>query len=112
MKSYREQLRPQFRFRRLNPWCDTPTDRQMAISERLAEKVKEETGLVVDPQIVRAVRWTVMRHSERSIFENQAELDHLTIFAKLQRRRQRYLGMLQNVEAELMALEDEEYQDD
>lgn len=71
--------------RGMQPWRDRPTDRQKVISELWAEKIKEETGVVVDPEIVRAVRWTNNRHRFRELFAD-GELEQLTAKAKLDRK--------------------------
>jgi hypothetical protein len=101
------------------PWRNRPTDRQKVISERLAENVKEETGLVVDAEIARAVRWTVLRWSERRMFDSEQELEVLTAHAKYERRRAYALNLLNEAEQELSrfmddALDDveEEYEDE
>lgn len=86
------------------PFRNRPTDRQKVISERYAEIIKEETGIVVDPETVRAVRYSVLRHSERAIFKNDAELYRLTAYARRDRKRARAMNLLHDAERELSSL--------
>lgn len=83
------------------PWRDKPTDRQKVICERLAEKVKEETGQIVDPEAIRAVRYTTNAWPGLSCFEDRDELEILTIHAKLNRKRERLLSKLAELEGQL-----------
>ena len=98
------------------PWRDRPTDRQKVISERYAQYIKEETRKVVDPETIRAVRYTVLRHSERAIFDTDDELEILTAHAKYSRKRERLLKLLQDNEDHLAesldSLESDEDDDD
>ncbi|MGE0216562.1 Rho termination factor N-terminal domain-containing protein [Mycolicibacterium sp.] len=80
------------------PFRNNPTDRQKVISERYAKYIEEETGKTVDPEIIRAVRYTVLRHSERAIFDSPRELEVLTERTAVKRKRRNALALLKEAE--------------
>ncbi|VEG57085.1 Uncharacterised protein [Mycolicibacterium aurum] len=88
-------------FRGETPWRDNPTDRQRVICERYAQVIKQETSKVVDPEIIRAVRYVLLRQSGHAIFDSPDELAILTAHAKCNRKRDRLLKLLQDIEDEL-----------
>ena len=83
------------------PWRDRPTDRQRAITERYAQVIRKETGKIVDPETIRAVRYTILRHSGHAIFDSLRELEVMTARAKLNRKREYASKLLAEAEEEL-----------
>lgn len=80
----------------------TPTARDRVISESLASKVKELTGLVISPNHVRAVKFSLSRwYDDPATKELMNNMDSQLKRAKAQEKKEKAEELLREAQAEL-----------